>query len=137
VVPEGVMKATAHWLELKGHTPKSDSMIFDEVFSEQVFQTGKIEDGRVIMRFFKRSGQSLLQPWLVEMAKRMLRNLPVGLMMRMGLASLVAPKTSGWGDARKAINEYVDEQQAHHRKALGLDDPLGLDDMVQAARKEI
>ena len=25
VVPEGVMKATAHWLELKGHTPKSKS----------------------------------------------------------------------------------------------------------------
>jgi heterodisulfide reductase subunit C len=101
------------------------------VFSEQVIETGKIEDGRVIMRFFKRSGQPLLQPWLVEMARRMLRNLPVGLMTRMGLASLVAPRTSGWGEARAAIREYVDERQAHHRKALGLDD------LVQAARKEI
>ena len=131
VVPEGVMKATAHWLELKGHTPKSRSMIFDEVFSEQVFQTGKIEDGRVIMRFFKRSGQVLLQPWLVEMGKRMLRHLPLGLMTRMGLASLVAPRTRGWGDARDAIREYVDERQAYHRQALGLDE------LVQAARKEI
>jgi heterodisulfide reductase subunit C len=135
VVPEGVMKATAHWLELKGHTPKSRSMIFDEVFSEQVFQTGKIEDGRVIMRFFKRSGQALLQPWLVEMARRMLRNLPVGLMTRMGLASLIKPRTSGWGDARAAIREYVDERQAHHRKALGLDASPGLDDLVQAAKE--
>jgi len=42
VVPEGVMKATAHWLELKGHTPKSKSMIFDEEFTEQVVATGKI-----------------------------------------------------------------------------------------------
>ena len=50
VVPEGVMKATAHWLELKGHTPKSHSTIFDEIFSEQVIETGKIEDGRTIRR---------------------------------------------------------------------------------------
>ena len=41
VAPEGVMKATAHWLELKGHRPKSPSILFDEVFSEQVFATGK------------------------------------------------------------------------------------------------
>ncbi len=131
VVPEGVMKATSHWLELKGHTPKSHSMIFDEVFSEQVFATGKIEDGRVIKRFFKRTGQALHQPWMVEMVKGMLRNLPLGLLTRMGLATLVAPKTRGWGDARAAIEEYVEEQEAYRRKALGLDD------LVQAAQREI
>ena len=131
VVPEGIMKATAHWLELKGHTPKSHSMIFDEVFSEQVFETGKIEDGRVIMRFFKRTGQALRQPWMEEMVKRMLRNLPLGLMTRMGLATLVAPKTKGWGDARAAIHEYIEEQEAQRRQALGLDD------LVQAAQKEL
>jgi heterodisulfide reductase subunit C len=131
VVPEGVMKATSHWLELKGHTPKSHSMIFDEVFSEQVFETGKIEDGRVIKRFFKRTGQALHQPWMVEMVKGMLRNLPLGLLTRMGLATLVAPKTRGWGDARAAIEEYVEEQEAYRRKALGLDD------LVQAAQREI
>jgi heterodisulfide reductase subunit C len=131
VVPEGVMKATSHWLELKGHTPKSHSMIFDEVFSEQVFETGKIEDGRVIKRFFKRTGQALHQPWMVEMVKGMLRNLPIGLLTRMGLATLVAPKTRGWGDARAAIEEYVEEQEAYRRKALGLDD------LVQAAQREI
>ena len=131
VVPEGVMKATSHWLELKGHTPKSNSMIFDEVFSEQVFETGKIEDGRVIKRFFKRSGQALRQPWLEEMVKRMLRNLPVSLLTRMGLAALVAPRTRGWGDARAAIEEYLEEQEAHRRKALGLDE------LVQAAQREL
>jgi heterodisulfide reductase subunit C len=47
VVPEGVMKALSHWLELKGHVQKSPSMVFDEVFSEQVFERGKIEEGRV------------------------------------------------------------------------------------------
>jgi hypothetical protein len=49
----------------------------------------------------------------------------------MGLATLVAPKTRGWGDARAAINEYVAEQKAAQRQALGLDE------LVQAARKEI
>jgi heterodisulfide reductase subunit C len=131
VVPEGVMKATSHWLELKGHTPKSHSMIFDEVFSEQVFETGKIEDGRVIKRFFKRTGQALRQPWMEEMVKGMLRNLPIGLLTRMGLATLVAPKTRDWGNARAAIREYVEEQEAQRRRALGLDD------LVKAAQQEI
>jgi heterodisulfide reductase subunit C len=131
VVPEGVMKATSHWLELKGHTPKSHSMIFDEVFSEQVFETGKIEDGRVIKGFFKRTGQALRQPWLEEMVKRLLRNLPVGLLMRMGMASVIRPRTSGWSDARDAIEEYVAEQKARQHKALGLDE------LVEAARREV
>jgi len=122
VVPEGVMKATSHWLELKGHTPKSPSMHFDEVFSEQVIERGKIEEGRIIQGFFKRTGQPLMQDWLVEMGKRMLRNLPIGLLTRMGLASLVAPKTDGWSRARDAIREYAEEQHAHHRRALGLDE---------------
>ena len=131
VVPEGVMKATSHWLELKGHTPKSHSMIFDEVFSEQVFETGKIEDGRVILRFFKRTGQALRQPWMEEMVKGMLRHLPIGLLTRMGLATLVAPRTKNWGAARAAIEEYVAEREAHNRTALGLDE------LVQSARNEI
>jgi len=131
VVPEGIMKATSHWLELKGHTPKSNSMIFDEVFSEQVFETGKIEDGRVIKRFFKRTGQALRQPWMEEMVKGMLRNLPIGLLTRMGLATLVAPKTRDWGNARAAIHEYIEEQESKRRKALGLDD------LVKAAQQEI
>jgi heterodisulfide reductase subunit C len=131
VVPEGVMKATSHWLELKGHTPKSHSMIFDEVFSEQVFETGKIEDGRVIKRFFKRTGQALRQPWMEELVKGMLRNLPIGLLTRMGLATLVAPRTKNWDGAREAIREYVEEREEKNRKALGLDE------LVQAARNEI
>lgn len=131
VFPEGVMKATAHWLELKGHTPKSNSMIFDEVFSEQVFERGKIEDGRTIRGFFKRSGQALAQPWLMEMARRMLRHLPIGLMTRMGLANVIRPRTSGWAGARAAMTEYADEREAHHRKALGLDE------LVRSAQEEI
>ena len=131
VVPEGVMKATAHWLELKGHTPKSHSTIFDEIFSEQVIETGKIEDGRTIKRFFKQTGQALMQPWMVEMVKRMLRNLPIGLMTRMGMANFIKPKTSGWSGARDAIKEYVSEQEAHHRTALGLDD------LVKMAESEL
>jgi heterodisulfide reductase subunit C len=131
VVPEAVMKATAHWLELKGHTPKSHSTIFDEVFSEQVIETGKIEDGRVIRRFFKRTGQPFPPPWMITMVKRLLRNLPIGMLTRMGLANFVKPKTSGWSNARDAIREYVAEQEAHHRQALGLDD------LVKAAQKEI
>ncbi|NNK37334.1 MAG: heterodisulfide reductase subunit C [Xanthomonadales bacterium] len=131
VVPEGVMKATSHWLELKGHTPKSPSMIFDEIFSEQVIATGKIEDGYTIRQFFKRTGEKFPPDWMIDLVKSLLRNLPIGMLTRMGLANFIKPKTSDWGGARDAINEYVAERETHHREALGLDR------LVQAAQKEI
>ncbi len=125
VEPEGVMKATAHWLEMKGHRPKSPSILFDEVFSEQVFETGKIEEGRTIRNFFARTNQPLMQKWLVELVKRIFRGLPIQQMMKMGLANIFRPRTKNWSKARDAIAEYVEEQEANHRKALKLDEPAG------------
>jgi len=121
VFPEGVMKATAHWLELKGHTPKSPSTHFDEVFTDQVLARGRIEESGIIRGFFARTGQALLQDWLVEMTKRLLRHLPLWLLMRMGLAQILKPRARRWDGARRALNNYVDEQHASHRRALGLD----------------
>lgn len=115
------MKATAHWLELKGHTAKSPSTIFDDVFAEQVIETGKIEDGLVVRNFLQRTGQPLLQDWLVEMVKRMIAHLPIQLLARMGLATVLRPHTKGWTGARNAIKEYVAEQDRHHRETLGLE----------------
>ena len=123
VVPEGVMKATAHWLELKGHTPKSPSMHFDEVFTEQVIALGRIEEGRTIKRFFSRTKQALMQDWMIEMVKSMLRHLPIGLLTRMGLATLVAPRARDWSRAANAMQEYIDEQHEAQRQALHLADP--------------
>ncbi|MHB8386728.1 4Fe-4S dicluster domain-containing protein [Metallibacterium sp.] len=120
VVPEGVMKATSHWLELKGYVPEKPSMIFDDVFSEQVFAKGKIEEGRLLRKFFVRTQQKLAQPWLIAMVKGLLSRLPVTLLMRLGLAGVVHPRTRNWGRTRDAINEYVGEQNAKHRSALGL-----------------
>ncbi len=121
VNPEGVMKSLAHWLELKGHTPKSPSMHFDEEFSEQVFETGRIEEGRIIRRFFKRTNQKLAQDWLIEMMKRLVRHMPVKMLLTMGLEGMVRPRTRGWGPARAAITEYVAEREDANRRALGLD----------------
>ena len=125
VAPEGVMKATAHWLELKGHRPKSPSILFDEVFSEQVFATGKIEEGRIVRDFFRRTHQPLFQEWLVEMVKRMVRHLPLKQLMTMGWFSLFRPRTRGWGRARAAIAEHVAEEKARQHAALGLVDKKG------------
>jgi heterodisulfide reductase subunit C len=121
VNPEGVMKSLAHWLELKGHTPTSPSMHFDEEFAEQVFETGRIEEGRIVRGFFKRTNQKLKQDWLVEMMRRLVRHLPVKALIRMGLGTLVRPRTRNWAAARSAINEYVSERKAADRQALGLD----------------
>ncbi|HWA39475.1 MAG TPA: 4Fe-4S dicluster domain-containing protein [Burkholderiales bacterium] len=121
VVPEGVMKATAHWLELKGHTPKSKSMVFDEVFTEQIVATGKIEEGRTIRRFFQRTGQPLAQDWLVEMVKRVARRLPFKQGFAMAWQTLFTPRTRKWSKAGAALQEYIDEQEAKQRKALNLE----------------
>jgi heterodisulfide reductase subunit C len=121
VVPEGVMKATAHWLALKGHTPKSKSQLFDEEFAEQVVRTGKIEEGRVIRNFFARTGQPLKQEWLIEMVKRVARRLPVLQGLRMAWATLLTPKTRKWKKASAALQEYIDEQESKQRKALNLE----------------
>jgi heterodisulfide reductase subunit C len=121
VEPEGVMKATAHWLELKGHTPKSKSMVFDEVFTEQVVETGKIEEGRTIRRFFQRTGQPLKQDWLIEMVKRVARRLPFKQGFAMAWQTLFTPRTRGWKKASAALDEYIDEQKSKQRKALNLE----------------
>ncbi len=125
VNPEGVMKATAHWLELKGHTPKSPSMDFDEIFSDQVFARGKIEEGRLMREFFARTKQPLLQEWLVTLVRGLARRLPVTLFAKLGLAALLRPRTRGWGRANAAIADYVAERKAAERLALGLDDEGG------------
>jgi heterodisulfide reductase subunit C len=120
VAPEGVMKATAHWLELKGHAPKSRSMIFDEEFTEQVVATGRIEDGRVIRNFFLKTGQPLMQDWLIEMVRRVARRLPVLQGIKLALALAFRPKVRKWGRASAAIEEYLHEQETLQRKALRL-----------------
>ncbi len=134
VFPEGVMKATAHWLELKGHTPKSPSMVFDEVFTEQVIATGKIEEGRTLRRFLQRTGQPLIQDWIVEMGKKLLAHLPLTMLTKMGIASVLAPRTRGWAKAGAAIQEYQDEQQAQHHKALKLDELIAVAEQELTSR---
>jgi heterodisulfide reductase subunit C len=126
VFPEGVMKATAHWLELKGHTPPSKSTLFDEEFSQQVIATGRIEEGRIIRGFFARIGEPLRQEWLIEMARRVARRLPVKLAVMMGFSALIRPRTRGWGKAREAIESYVGAQQAKQRRALGLSELVAI-----------
>ncbi|MCP5155077.1 MAG: 4Fe-4S dicluster domain-containing protein [Ectothiorhodospiraceae bacterium] len=121
VNPEGVMKALAHWLELKGHTARSPSTEFDEEFASQVFETGKIEESRVIRGFFRRTGQPLMQDWLIAMTRRMLRHVPVKLLLAMGLQGLLRPSTRSWGAARGAIRDYVARRERENRRALGLD----------------
>jgi heterodisulfide reductase subunit C len=123
VIPEGVMKALSHWLEHKGYTPKRPSTVFDEVFSEQVVRTGKIEDGRVLLGFLRRTRQSLLQNWLVEMVKRLVSKLPIAMLMQMGLAQIFHPRTKGWAPSRRAIEEFLEEKERAVEEKLGPKQP--------------
>ena len=62
-----------------------------------------------------------MQDWIVEMVKRMVQHLPIAFLMRMGLALIFRPRTHHWSKARDAINDYVHEQEAKQRHAIGLD----------------
>jgi heterodisulfide reductase subunit C2 len=123
VVPEGVMKATARWLELKGHTPKPPPAHFDEEFTEQIVATGRIEEGRVIRNFFRRTNQPLMQDWLTEMGRRLASRLPFLMMFRMGYAAVFRPRTRRWAKARVAIAEHIEAHEADQRRALDVNDP--------------
>jgi heterodisulfide reductase subunit C len=111
VRPEGVMKALAHWMEDEGITEKSPSTVFDEEFWDQVYKTGRIEDGHVMMHFFKKTGQPMVQEWLKVFMTRMMKYLPVAQMMKMGLNFVFTPRTKSWGKTGDVLAAYVREQK--------------------------
>lgn len=127
VVPEGVMKATAKWLELKGHTAVNPSTHFDESFMEQISKTGRIEEGKTMRMLFQRTGRSLFQDWIIEMVKRLTLKLPLSLMASMGIEQIIAPRVKGWRDKLgPALDDYVHESEARQRKALGLEELVAM-----------
>ena len=129
VRPEGVMKALAHWLEMEGHTPKSKSTQFDEEFTRQCIERGRIEDGEVMVNFFKVSGENIVElaktGWLGVFVARMgnlpllrdkrfgafLARLPILGPIRMGLHMLFKPRTRSWGRTGAVLAAYVAEQK--------------------------
>ncbi|MGE0558516.1 MAG: 4Fe-4S dicluster domain-containing protein [Burkholderiales bacterium] len=130
VKPEGVMKALQHWMEDEGHVQKSDSTKFDEEFTRQCLERGRIEDTEVIQNFFKKTGQDIVQlvktGWLGIMIARMnkwpllregrigafLARMPVAGPLQMGLAMVFKPRTKSWGRTGEVLRQYVEEQKA-------------------------
>ena len=130
VKPEGVMKALQHWMEDEGHVQKSDSTKFDEEFTRQCLERGRIEDTEVIQNFFKKTGQDLVQlvktGWLGIMVARMnkwpllregrigafLARMPIAGPLQMGLAMVFKPRTKSWGRTGEVLRQYVEEQKA-------------------------
>jgi heterodisulfide reductase subunit C len=137
VRPEGVMKALQHWLESEGHVAKSSSTLFDEEFTRQCLERGRIEDSEVLFNFLKATKQDVMRllraGWLGTLIERMnnlhllrrgrvgafLARLPIVQDLKMGWALLVKPRTKSWGKTGEVLRQYVAEQQrlAHERAA--------------------
>jgi heterodisulfide reductase subunit C len=129
VRPEGVMKALAHWIEDEGFGPKSNSTIFDEEFTRQCLERGRIEDSEVMTNFFKNSKQDIMQMalhgWLGIFVARMnkwtdlrqgnvikfITRTPIMHSLHMGLAMVFKPKTKSWGRTGEVLQQYVKEQK--------------------------
>ncbi len=65
----------------------------------------------MLRSFFKRTGQPLMQPWLVALVGGLVRRLPVAFLMRLGWGTVFRPRTRGWGKAGRAIEDYVQERR--------------------------
>lgn len=129
VRPEGVMKALAHWIEEEGYGSKSNSSIFDEEFTRQCLERGRIEDSEVMSNFFKNSKQDMMQMalhgWLGIFVARMnkwtelrqgnvmrfLSRTPIMHSLHMGLSMFIKPKTKSWGRTGDVLTQYVKEQK--------------------------
>lgn len=129
VRPEGVMKALQHWMEDEGHVAKSSSTMFDEEFTRQCLQRGRIEDTEVITNFLRKTGQSIVElvktGWLGVMVARMnkwpllkagrigtfLARAPVLGPLKMGLMMLFKPRTKSWTKTGEVLRQYVEERK--------------------------
>jgi hypothetical protein len=52
------------------------------------------------------------------MAMRLARKMPILMGIRMAIAAVFRPRTRNWARTGAAIDEYIAEQDAKHRKAL-------------------
>lgn len=111
VRPEGVMKALSHWMEHEGITEEKPSTIFDNEFWEQIYETGRIEDSHVMMHFFKKTDQPMMQDWLKVFVPRMMKHLPITQLLKMGLNLVFPPKTKSWGKTGEVLADYIKEQK--------------------------
>jgi heterodisulfide reductase subunit C len=129
VRPEAVMKALQHWMEDEGHVPKSPSTQFDEEFTRQCIERGRIEDTEVIFNFLRRTGEDVValvkNGWLGVMVARMnkwpllkegriakfLARVPIVGPLKMGFMMLVKPRTKSWAKTGAVLRQYVDEQK--------------------------
>jgi heterodisulfide reductase subunit C len=129
VRPEGVMKALQRWLEAEGHAPKSHSTLFDEEFTRQCLERGRIEDSEVTFNFLRQTGENLLEllrnGWLGVFIARMnnlpllrsrrvgafLARLPIAGPLKMGWMMLVKPRTRSWTRTGEVLAAYVEGQK--------------------------
>jgi heterodisulfide reductase subunit C len=130
------MKALQHWLEVEGHAPKSTSTLFDEEFTRQCLERGRIEDSEVVLNFLKTTKQDvwalLKTGWLGTLIRRMnhldllkrgrvgafLARAPVVQGLKMGWLLVFKPRTRSWGRTGEVLREYVEEQRRlAHAKA--------------------
>jgi heterodisulfide reductase subunit C len=132
VRPEGVMKALAHWIEHEGLGDKSRSTIFDEEFTRQCLERGRIEDMEVLTGFFKQTNQAkgmvdMLRSvtWFRLLVFRMTKatdlfngnviryitRTPIAASLHMGLAMFFKPRTKSWGRTGEVLAQYIKEQK--------------------------
>lgn len=132
------MKALQHWLEEEGHVPKSRSTLFDEEFTRQCIERGRIEDSEVLFNFLKTTGENVValvkKGWLGTLIRRMnnlpllqqgrygafLARLPMTQGLKMGWALVFKPRTKSWGRTGEVLQAYVAEQKKlAHERATG------------------
>ena len=100
------------------NTPPSPSHIFDEEFTHQIVQRGRIEDTEVLQNFLRKTKQPLLQDWLTAIGFAIAKRLPVKWGIKMAFAQIFKPRTRGWNKARVALEDYIHEVEAERQAVI-------------------
>jgi len=116
VETEKVMKALGEWLNDAVLEEETSPAKFDEEFWSEVFETGRIEEGHLLKNFFEATDQPLMQSWTEEMAKNMMKHLPLTQMLQMGQNFVFQPGTEDWEDTQEALKNYLEEQEEKYHE---------------------
>lgn len=111
VEPEGIMKVLSEWLQEQGYSEETTSHKFDESFWNEVKETGRMEEGHLILNYFKATGQPLRQDWLETFGKRIAKRLPIRHGIAMAKNYLFHPRTRSWNDDGDTLESYVEEKR--------------------------
>jgi len=124
VLVEEVLKAILRVL-YKGLIEEYPSKKFDELFMEEVYRYGRIEDGELLFSWLEKQGYKVfrdpllkkpiplfgeLPDWLKDLVMKPIKNLNLSFLLLNAKHMLVHPGTKNWDRVRQVLRKVFEEE---------------------------